>query len=95
MLLTVENIPDAPVSHRNKIRSHNTFHDATSDTLDSVIRTLDNVAFIDEEIPYHARVDSRPFTYGSVVENTGKLIKFGLFLLLILIFLILVDNHNS
>lgn len=70
MLLTVENIPDPPVS-RNK---HRHFHnqDNNGDTLDSVIRTLDNVAFIDEDIPYHARVDSRPFTYGSVVENTGK-----------------------
>lgn len=48
---------------------------ATEDTLASVINTLDNVSFIDEddkEIPYHARQDSRPFTYGSVVENTGK-----------------------
>lgn len=47
-----------------------------TDTLTSVIQTLDNVSFIDEDdkdIPYHARQDSRPFTYGSVVENTGKL----------------------
>lgn len=53
---------------------------STGDTLDTVIRTLDNVSFIDDDdddaddsdIPYHARQDSRPFTYGSVVENTGE-----------------------
>lgn len=60
------------------------------DTLTSVIHTLDNVSFIDDdnnaaavddddedddkEIPYHARQDSRPFTYGSVAQNTGNYI---------------------
>lgn len=67
MLLTVENIPDVRPSRALSTRT------SSGDTLDTVIRTLDNVSFIDDdEIPYHARQDSRPFTYGSVVENTGK-----------------------
>lgn len=54
MMLTVESIPDLKPLDQNSANTLN----------------LDNVRFIDEEdessrtIPYHARQDSRPFSYG-------------------------------
>lgn len=51
--------------HRQLVNSR-----SCEETLQSVIVTLDSVSFIDdnnlEEIPYHARQDSRPFTYGTL-----------------------------
>lgn len=94
MLLNVENIPDVRPSRihnqqdtfipdvRRSASLHQSSSASTGDTLETVIRTLDNVSFIDDtddsDIPYHARQDSRPFTYGSVVENTGEFIIFVL-----------------
>lgn len=53
MLLTVESIPDPPAVENRTVRSAE---------LDSSRTTRG----ADHDIPYHARQDSRPFTYGSV-----------------------------
>ncbi|XP_044752814.1 tensin-1 isoform X4 [Coccinella septempunctata] len=57
MMLTVESIPDLKPLDQNPSSASHTFN-------------LENVRFIDDEeessrtIPYHARQDSRPFSYG-------------------------------
>ncbi|RZB38976.1 tensin [Asbolus verrucosus] len=66
MMLTVQSIPDLKPHHQDQPSGSAI---ATSDNNFG----LDNVRYIDEEedknIPYHARQDSRPFTYG-VNSNT-------------------------
>lgn len=60
MLVTVENIPDVvpPTLTRSS---------SLAAPRGSPPPALEHIAFIDdpEEIPYHARTDSRPFTYGA------------------------------
>lgn len=55
MMLTVQSIPDVKPRHTSPSTNINTFN-------------LENVRYIDEEddknIPYHARQDSQPFSYG-------------------------------
>ncbi|KAK9686800.1 Phosphotyrosine-binding domain [Popillia japonica] len=66
MMLTVQSMPDPKPNHQSI---------STSAALN-----IDNVRYIDEEedknIPYHARQDSRPFTYGvnsTMIEESKKL----------------------
>lgn len=66
MMLTVQSMPDPKPSQQSI---------STSTALN-----IDNVKYIDEEdeknIPYHARQDSRPFTYGvnsTMIEESKKL----------------------
>lgn len=67
MLLTVENIPDLPepvavVGSAEAARDR--------DAVDCrPARTADH------DIPYHARQDSRPFTYGSVPSGSGEMLR--------------------
>uniref|UniRef100_A0A1Y1NBS7 SH2 domain-containing protein n=3 Tax=Photinus pyralis TaxID=7054 RepID=A0A1Y1NBS7_PHOPY len=65
MMLTVQSIPDVKPRQSPSVTNGTTFN-------------LDHVKYIDEEedknIPYHARHDSRPFSYGvnSSMINEGK-----------------------
>uniref|UniRef100_A0A1B6GPL2 Phosphatidylinositol-3,4,5-trisphosphate 3-phosphatase n=1 Tax=Cuerna arida TaxID=1464854 RepID=A0A1B6GPL2_9HEMI len=59
MLLTVENIPDLPA--------------ATAQTPAAAPVDCRPARTADHDIPYHARQDSRPFTYGSV--PTGEMLR--------------------
>lgn len=84
MMLTVESIPDLK-PHPN-INNTQTSITTTSSIISGGATTTnpgqnftisdENVRFIDEEedknIPYHARQDSRPFTYGTMIgESKG------------------------
>lgn len=67
MMLTVQSIPDVKPSP------------TTSSSSKAASFDLDNVRFIDDEedrnIPYHARQDSRPFSYGvdnAMIQDTSK-----------------------
>ncbi|XP_068904129.1 tensin-1 isoform X9 [Tenebrio molitor] len=68
MMLTVQSIPDLKPHHQDQSSGSAI---ATSDNNFG----LDNVRYIDDEedknIPYHARQDSRPFTYG--VSNNSMI----------------------
>ncbi|XP_025831840.1 tensin-like [Agrilus planipennis] len=71
MMLTVQNIPDIkPRQQQN----------SDCDSSSATTFNLDNVRYIDEEedknIPYHARQDSKPFTYGvnsNMIGDSKKL----------------------
>lgn len=70
MMLTVESIPDL------EPQSHNTTSTTTSKSTFTIAD--DNVRYIDDEednknIPYHARQDSRPFTYGKMINDSKGL----------------------
>lgn len=60
--------PSAQRSHsRQTVAAHSTLPSSSAASGVSILDDLDSVAYIDdpEEIPYHARQDSRPFTYGA------------------------------
>lgn len=82
MMLTVQSIPDVKPSSSSSRRQPPT-PSSSSFGLDAGSPSsfdLDNVRFIDDEednrnIPYHARQDSRPFSYGvdnAMIQDTSK-----------------------
>lgn len=60
--------PSTPRNHsRQPVISHSTLQSSSVASGVSVLDDLESVAYIDDpdDIPYHARQDSRPFTYGA------------------------------
>lgn len=82
MMLTVESIPDIkPHSHVSTTTTTTiTTSNRSPEVLSSQNFTIsDDVLYIDEDdesnknIPYHARQDSRPFTYGTMIGDSKGL----------------------